>query len=192
MTFPSPIRAGDFIQWNIPASQDFYGNSISSPDWSVVYYLRTNLGPLGATINSSAYNDGFKFEIASNVTEAFSAGDWYYQAVADKSSNEKQTIDSGQIQVLPSLAYTGSTFKPFDGRSQIAKDLELVQTAIRNLVSGGVVKEYKIGARSAKKYEMEELILLESKLKAELKREEAAELVANGRGNPRNMFVRFN
>ena len=39
---------------------------------------------------------------------------------------------------------------------------------------------------------MEELILLESKLKAELKREEAAELVANGRGNPRNLFVRFN
>ena len=45
MTFPSPIRAGDFIQWNIPASQDYYGNSISSPDWSVVYYLRTKECP---------------------------------------------------------------------------------------------------------------------------------------------------
>ena len=92
MTFPSPIRAGDFIQWNIPANQDYYGNSISSPDWSVIYYLRTNTGPLGATISSSAYNDGFKFEIASNVTATFTEGDWYYQAVANKSGAEKQTI----------------------------------------------------------------------------------------------------
>ena len=92
MTFPSPIRAGDFVQWNIPASQDYYKNSISSPDWSVVYYLRTNTGPLGATISSSAYNDGFKFEIASNVTATFTPGDWYYQAVANKSGAEKQTI----------------------------------------------------------------------------------------------------
>ena len=74
MAIPQTIRAGDFIQWNIPASQDYYGNSISSPDWSVVYYLRTNTGPVGSTISSSAYNDGFKFEIASDVTATFTAG----------------------------------------------------------------------------------------------------------------------
>ena len=99
MTFPSPIRAGDFIQWNIPASQDYYGNSISSPDWSVVYYLRTNTGPVGATISSSVYNDGFKFEIASNVTATFTEGDWYYQAIANKSGAEKQTIYTGSFKV---------------------------------------------------------------------------------------------
>ena len=43
MTFPTTIRAGDYVQWRIPASQDVFGNSISSPDWSVVYYLRTNI-----------------------------------------------------------------------------------------------------------------------------------------------------
>ena len=192
MAIPSKIRAGDILQWRDSEKQDVFGNAISSPDWSVTYYLRTNKSSEGATVTSSAYLSGWQFTVAASVTANFTEGTWYYQAVADKSSNEKQTIDSGQFQVLPSLAYTGSTFKPFDGRSQIAKDLDLVQTAIRNLVSGGVVKEYKIGTRSAKKYEMEELILLESKLKAELKREEAAELVANGRGNPRNMFVRFN
>ena len=192
MAIPSKIRAGDILQWRDSEKQDVFGKAISSPDWSVTYYLRTNKSSEGATVTSSAYLSGWQFTVASSVTTNFAAGTWYYQAVADKSSNEKQTIDSGQIEVLPSLAYTGSTFKPFDGRSQIAKDLELVQTAIRNLASGGVIKEYKIGTRSAKKYEMEELILLESKLKAELKREEAAELVANGRGNPRNLFVRFN
>ena len=190
MTFPSPIRAVDFVQWNIPASQDYYKNSISSPDWSVVYYLRTNTGPLGATISSSAYNDGFKFEIASNVTATFTPGDWYYQAVANKSGAEKQTIYTGSFEVLKSLEYSGTAVN-YDGRSQLQKDLDTIQTAIRNIISGGGVQEYKIGTRSAKKYELSELLALESRYKAELVREKQGEMIANGLGNPRQTFVRF-
>jgi hypothetical protein len=43
-----------------------------------------------------------------------------------------------------------------------------------------------------KRYDLADLIQLEGRLKAEVKREEQAELMANGLGNPRNMFVRFN
>ena len=133
MAIPQTIRAGDFIQWNIPASQDYYGNSISSPDWAVVYYLRTNTGPVGATVNSSAYNDGFKFTIASNVTATFTSGNWYYQAVANKSGAEKQTIYTGSFEVLKSLEYSGTALN-YDGRSQVEKDLEVIQTAIRTII----------------------------------------------------------
>ena len=191
MTFPTTIRAGDYVQWRIPADQDVFGNAISSPDWSVIYYLRTNLGPLGATISSSAYNDGFQFTIASNVTEAFAAGDWFYQAVANKSGNEKQTIYTGQFEVLEGLAYTG-TPQNFDGRSQVEKDLDVIEGAIRDLISGGLVKEYKIGTRNAKKYELAELLALKSQYKVELVREKQADMIANGLGNPRATFVRFN
>lgn len=190
MTFPTTIRAGDYIQWRLPASQDVFGNSISSPDWSVIYYLRTNLGPLGATINSSAYNDGFQFTIASNVTETFAAGYWYYQAVANKSGAEKQTIYTGQFEVLEGLNYSG-TPQNYDGRSQLEKDLETIETAIRTLISGGAIKEYKIGNRNAKKYELAELLTLKSQYKVELVREKQAETMANGLGNPRATFVRF-
>ena len=191
MTFPSKIRAGDFIQWRLAATQDVFGNSISSPDWTVIYYLRTNTNSEGATITGSAFNDGFQFSIASNVSATFVKGDWYYQAVANKSGAEKQTIATGAFKVLPSLEYSG-TANNFDGRSQVEKDLETIQAAIRNIVSGGVVQEYKIGTRSAKKYELSELIMLESRYKAELVREKQAELIANGLGNPRATFVRFN
>ena len=191
MTFPNEIRVGDYVQWRIPASQDVFGNSISSPDWSVVYYLRTNTGPIGATINSSAFNDGFQFTIASNVTATFTAGDWFYQAVANKSGAEKQTIYTGQFKVLESLEYSGAAVN-YDGRSQVEKDLATIQTAIRNIISGGAIQEYKIGTRTAKKYELSELIQLESRYKAELVREKQAEMIANGLGNPRATFVRFN
>ena len=191
MTFPTTVRAGDYVQWRIPASQDVFGNSISSPDWSVVYYLRTNTGPVGATVNSSAYVDGFQFTIASNVTATFTAGNWFYQAVANKSGAEKQTIYTGQFEVLESLEYSGIAVN-YDGRSQVEKDLEVIQTAIRTIISGGAVQEYKIGTRSAKKYELSELIQLESRYKAELVREKQGEMIANGLGNPRATFVRFN
>ena len=191
MTFPNEIRTGDYVQWRIPASQDVFGNSISSPDWSVVYYLRTNTGPIGATINSSAFNDGFQFTIASNVTATFTAGNWFYQAVANKSGAEKQTIYTGQFKVLESLEYSGTALN-YDGRSQVEKDLATIQAAIRNIISGGAIQEYKIGTRTAKKYELSELIQLESRYKAELVREKQAEMIANGLGNPRATFVRFN
>ena len=191
MTFPTKIRAGDFIQWRLAATQDVFGNSISSPDWTVIYYLRTNTNSEGATITGTAFNDGFQFSIAANVSVNFDAGNWFYQAIANKSGAEKQTIATGAFEVLPTLEYT-STPSAFDGRSQVEKDLETIQTAIRNIISGGVVQEYKIGTRSAKKYELSELIMLESRYKAELIREKQAELIANGLGNPRATFVRFN
>jgi hypothetical protein len=191
MTIPSKVRAGDILQWRDSETQDVFGNSITSTEWSVTYYLRTNTAAEGATVTSTAYLSGWQFSVASAVTANFDAGDWYFQAVADKSSAEKQTILSGQFEVLPSLVYSG-TAAAYDGRSQIRKDLDQVQTAIRAVASGGGVKEYKIGTRQAKKYELAELFQLEAKLKAELAREEASEKIANGLGNPRNLFVRFN
>ncbi len=190
MTFPSEIRAGDLIQWRLAATQDVFGNSISSPDWTVIYYLRTNTGPIGTSVTSTAFNDGFQFSIASNVSATFVNGDWFYQAIANKSGAEKQTIATGSFKVLPTLEFSGNAIN-FDGKSQVEKDLETIQTAIRNIISGGVVQEYKIGTRTAKKYELSELIMLESRYKAELVREKQAELIANGLGNPRATFVRF-
>lgn len=190
MTFPTQIRAGDYVQWRIPANQDVFGDSISSPDWSVIYYLRTNTSSEGAIVNSSAYLDGFEFNIASTTTANFDAGDWFYQAVANKSGAEKQTLYTGSFKVLASLEYSG-TPGALDDRSQVEKDLDIIEGAIRDLISGGLVKEYKIGTRNAKKYELAELLALKSQYKVELVREKQAETMANGLGNPRATFVRF-
>ena len=191
MTFPQKVIAGDFVQWRIPASQDVFGNSISSPDWSVVYYLRTNTSSEGATVNSSAYNDGFQFSIPAATTANFDAGNWFYQAVANKSGQETQTIYRGSFEVFATQSYSG-TPAAYDGRSQVEKDLDVIQAAIRTIISGGAIQEYKIGTRTAKKYELSELIMLEARYKAELVREKQAEMMANGLGNPRATFVRFN
>ena len=190
MPIPKQVRAGDLIQWRDNSTVDVFGEPISSPDWTVTYYLRTNTSSEGATVSSTAYTDGWQFSIASSTSTNFDVGNWYFQAVADKSGAEKQTIFTGRFEVLAALSYSG-TPSAYDGRSQVNKDLDLVESAIRALLNNGVVQEYKIGSRTAKKYDLSELLVLKAALKAELVREQAAEKIANGLGNPRAVHVRF-
>ena len=48
-----------------------------------------------------------------------------------------------------------------------------------------------MAGRNLTRYEMADLIALESKLKFEVQRERRAALIANGKGDPFNLFVRF-
>jgi hypothetical protein len=189
VNIPSQIRADNTVKWRDDSGVDVFGNAITSATWTLTYYLRTNTASEGATVVGSAYGIGWEMTISAATSAGFDAGQWFWQAIATYNS-EKITLGAGQLEVLPALNYT-STPGAFDGRTQAQKDLEAVQAAIRTIVSGGVVQEYRIGTRNLKKYEMADLLMLEGKLKAEVKREQAAQLQANGLGNPHNLFVRF-
>ncbi len=189
MNIPSEIRAGDTIQWRDVEGVDNLGNTVSSAAYTLTYYLRTNTSTEGATVVGTVYGTGWEFSIAAATSVDFIPGTWYWQAVATKTGSTI-TLGSGQLTVLAALSYSG-TPAALDGRSQAQKDLDAVQAAIRAIVAGGVAKEYTIGNRSLKKYDMKDLLELESKLKAEVKREQMADLIANGLGNPHNLFVRF-
>lgn len=189
MKIPAQIRAGDTVTWRDDAARDNLGNAIDSGSWTLTYYLRTNTASEGATVVGTAYGTGWELTIAAGTTANFDVGTWFWQAIATKGS-DKATIGSGQLEVLAGLSYSG-TPGAFDGRSQAQKDLDAVQAAIRSIIAGGAVAEYTIGSRRLKKMEMADLLALEGKLKAEVKREQAAQLMANGLGNPHNLFVRF-
>ena len=189
MNIPAQIRAGDTVTWRDEAARDNLGNAIDSGSWSLTYYLRTNTASEGAIVTGTAYGAGWQFTIAQATSAGFDAGQWYWQAEA-RNSGVHHTLGAGQLEVLAGLSYTGQP-SAFDGRSQAQKDLEAVQAAMRSIIAGGAVAEYSIGSRRLKKMELADLIQLESKLKAEVKREQAATMVANGLGSPHNLFVRF-
>jgi len=190
VNIPAQIRAGDTVKWRDDAATDNLGNAISSGGgWALYYYLRTNTASEGATVTGAAYGTGWEFTISQATSAAFDAGQWFWQAEA-RNSGVHVTLGAGQLEVLAALSYTG-TPGAFDGRSQAQKDLEAVQAAIRSMIAGGAVAEYSIGTRRLKKMELTDLLALESSLKASVKREQAAQLQANGLGNPHNLFVRF-
>lgn len=177
------------MKWRDVAGRDNLGNIIDSGSWILTYYLRTNTATEGVTAVGAVYSNGWETSLSSTTTAAFEAGHWFWQAIASKGS-EKITLGAGQLDVLAALSYAGIP-TAFDGRTQAQIDLDAVQAAIRAMVSGGAVAEYTIGNRRLKKMELTDLLALESTLKASVKREQAAQLQANGLGNPHNLYVRF-
>ena len=190
MNIPSTIRSGSTTTWRENSLVDPYGDAIQSTDsWVLKFYIRTNSSS-GLTATGSTYGTGWQFDLSASDTAPLSAGDYFWQAEASKGAT-KYDVGSGAVEVLQSLAYSGGV-SSIQAKTQVQQDLESVQSAIRTLVSGGVVKEYSIAGRSLKKYDLSDLMTLESRLKYQLKREQKADLIANGLGNPAAMYVRFN
>jgi hypothetical protein len=189
MNIPSSLRAGDTVVWDDVATRDNLGNVVDSSGYTLTYYLRTNTASEGATVVAAANGTGWRTTISSAVSANFDPGVWFFQAVATK-TGQTLTLGAGQFTVEASLAYSGQP-GAYDGRSQAQKDLDAVQAAMRAMISGGAVQRYTIGNRELWKMTIADLLTLESKLKADVARERRAELIANGFGNPHNLFVRF-
>lgn len=186
MKIPASARNLDTVSWVDEPTSD----GINSATHVLRYYLRGGTTGAGETLTGSASGTGWAFSWVIN--ESITATTSYaWQAVAQANSGGAlTTLGTGSITLLPSLAYQGQP-AAFDGRSQAQKDLDAVQAAIRARISGGGVAEYTIGNRRLKRMEMSDLLMLEARLKAEVTRERAAEMIANGMGNPRSLYVRF-
>ena len=157
--------------------------------YTLTWYWRTNTTHKGAAVTAANQGDGWRVTISSSTTETWVAGTWFFQLVAVSGSTQ-YLAGEGQFKAIASLAYTGQP-DAFDGRSRAQVDLDQVQAAIRTILNGGAVKSYSVAGRNLQKYELADLLALETKLKAEVKREQTADLIRNGQGNPHNLFVRF-
>ena len=80
MNIPSQIRAADTIKWRDDAGVDNLGIAISSSDYTLTYYLRTNTASEGATVVGTAYGTGWEFTIAAGTSTGFDAGQWFWRS----------------------------------------------------------------------------------------------------------------
>jgi hypothetical protein len=193
MGIPSSITAGVDVVWIDAATTDIFGNDVTNATHNLTYYFRLNTAGEGASATGVAYENGWRVTLPAATSAGMDASpNWYFQALLTAISGGAVTEYSrGQIEVQASLAYAG-TPGAFDGRTQAQKDLDSVQAAIRSLMTGGATQEYRIGNRSLKRYDLTELLALESRLKAVVARENKAKLIASGLGDPNNLYVRFN
>lgn len=180
MRIPAQITKGDSISWLDDASVDNLRNPISPGVWTLKYKIsgQSSFKEVTATVEGSQW----KSSLTATETDALTAGQYYWQAIATKDT-DVVTLGRGKLTILPNLTATG------DNRSQVKKDLDAVQEAMRAIVTGGAVLKYAINGRQVEKMSMDDLIRLESKLKIDLKREEQA-LGSSGRTS-NNTFVRF-
>ena len=178
------LVAGDSYSWLDDATTDNLGNAIMPGDYSLLYCLR---GPVILDLVATTQGNQWLTTITATQSATLPAGDVYWQAFATKGSN-RITLGSGKFVVSANLQTASINY---DGRSQIKKDLEAVQAAMRAIIAGGAVQKYAIGTRQLEKMQMSSLIELESRLKYQLSLEEKAQKMANGDGNPHSMYVRF-
>lgn len=187
-SFPDQIRPGDTVIWRTDETTTPTLDPIrSTGGWALNTYVRFPVAT-GATQSTGAtYGSGWESTLSAGVTALFPTGQrGSWQSVATLGA-VAYTIASGSFDVLANLTAAGAV----DARSQARQDLDACQAAIRAVIAGGGAQEYRIGTRMVKRYDLAELLQLEGQLKAEVAREEAAEAVASGRGNPFNLFVRF-
>ncbi len=184
-TIPSEFRAGDFVTWT--------ETEAPAGTTAITAYLRTRAAS-GAAITATANGDGtFTFVVTAAVTAGLASGDYLAQFLATVNA-QPQTYREARFAVLPSLAFTGSATS-VDLRSQAEKDLAAVEDAIRALVAGA--QEYRIGTgtgnggRMVRKADLATLIEWRDRLKAEVAKEKRADEIANGKGDPNKLYVRF-
>jgi hypothetical protein len=184
MASPQQIYQGDSARWV---------ESLAPADASdVTVWLRGSGVGAGVEAAASLTGDGWEVALDSATTAAMAAGEWTLQVVATV-DGAPQTVRRGSLTVRQSLAFSG-TPGPFDDRSQAERDLAAAEDAIRALVGGA--QEYQIGAlasggRKVRRADLAELIKWRDRLKSEVAREKRAEMIAQGLGDPRRLYVRF-
>ena len=187
MNIPKQIYAGTTIKWRDDAAVGPLNESITSSDWTLTYYLRTNTNHEGHTVVGTSYGSGWEFTISATDSAGFDAADWFFYAEASKGS-EKFTLGSGQLKVLASLSYTGQP-GAFDGRTAAEKERDDIKAALSKFKDGA--QEYSIGNRTFKRVAMADLQMRLNRLNAIIVRERKAAMIANGLGDPHSLYVRF-
>jgi len=187
---PSIIVAGTTIEWVDEATTAGINETISSPDWTLEYYLRTNTASEGHTVTGTQYanSTGWQFIISSTDSANFDAGNWFWAARAFKSGKVFE-IGTGELEVRQSLQYSG-TPAAIDNRTQTEKDLDAVTACIRALIEDKA-QEYSIGNRTFKRIDIKELRAREAELKSRVASEKRYSYISQGLGDPKNLYVRF-
>lgn len=186
MRIPSEIISGDTVVWDDDSTHDTLGNPITS-DWTLTYYVR---GTKQLTVTAAANGDGWRTTVSSSQSATLPPGDYYWQASASK-SGQRITLGSGTLKVTQDLSALTATAS-YDGRSAAEQALSAIDAEIQARLTGGMAEEYTIGNRSLRKTSMKDLVALQSRYKMIVTRERQAQMMAQGLGNPRAMFVRFN
>jgi len=207
MTQPLQLYQGDTARW--------IENRVHPAATAVTVWLRGSGAGAGIEVQGVDTGDGWLIELLPGTTSLMAAGEWQLQVVCTVDAALLTTLDGeyvttaggdplstigapittgrGSFTVRQSLAFSGSA-GAFDDRSQAQKDLDAIEEAIRALVSGAV--EYQIGSlgnggRKVRRVDLPELIKWRDRLKAEVAREKRAEMIAQGLGDPRKLYVRF-
>lgn len=179
---PQTLTAGDRWLWK----RTDLGADYPPASYSLKYALRRH--DTGAEIEITASESGSDYlvEVASATTANHSAGFYAWQAyIIRTSDSERVLIGSGTLEVLANRD-TAQT----DPRTHARKVLDAIEAVMENRASVDQ-QEYSIAGRSLKRTDLNDLIVLRDRYRAEVLAEERAERIKQGMGGGGRILVRM-
>lgn len=176
------ITAGDSLSF--ATTVDSYP---ASAGWTLVYRLFPRFStPTQApiTLEAEAYEtDRYRVDVASNDTTVWAPGEYGWASSVEK-PGERITLETGQVTVAPDPAQVE---QGTDTRSASEIALANVRATLAGTADKNVLS-YRIKDRALEHYPIADLIRLEQKLIADVKRERNAADMALGRRSRRQIF----
>lgn len=182
-TEPSTIIAGDFTTWK----RTDLGTDYPPASYSLSYKARLEgAGTTAVSITATTSGSDYLVALASATTAAYTAGVYHWQAYITRSSDGARiTIDEGTFTVEANRS-TATT----DPRSHAKIVLDAIEATIEGRASQDQMG-YTIQGRTLQRTPLADLLLLRDRYRAEVKREQDAERLANGLPSRRRILTRF-
>lgn len=175
---PQSFRAGDTLTWTISLSA-----YPASDGWSLTYTLINATRKV--TITSTASGSEHLLSVSAATSATYAPGTYLWTAAAINGTS-CVTIANGSVDILPNLAALAT----YDGRSQAKRMLDAIDALLEGRTAG-VEMELEMNGRRIRYFTPDELRKWRIYWLAEVRREQAAERLANGLGGPQKVLVRI-
>ena len=165
MSEPKTIQAGDSVSWSRTAS-----GCSAADGWVVHYALR---GPSQIDLQADGNGEVFTVTVGASVSAGWLAGDYVFSCFAKRGADERKTLATGRVTILPDFASTNP-----DARSHAKRMLDAIEATLEKRATKDQMS-YQVDGLAISRIPIPDLIQLRNKYRREYRREqEAAGVVA--------------
>jgi len=185
MNIFATLPSGDSATWLDDPVTLPDGRTADASSWTLTYYVR---GPAVLNLVATAAGMRWTTTLTAAASTALVAGTYAWTAILTNGL-ERITVGTGQLVMTPDITQLSTGFDP---RSVAQIALAACEAAMGTFNStGGKVKKYEIAGRTMEFQTIGELMTLHAFWKSRVLGEQSAQSIANGQGNPRNLYTNF-
>lgn len=179
------------MQTKLIAGDSFYDKTThadysAADGWAQKMRFTPRNAGAAIVLTAAADGDDFVTTASPTTTAAWVAGAYSYAVWVEK-AEERKTLDTGEIQILPDPSTMASGT---DTRSHVARTVEMLQAALEGNTTKGVM-EYTIADRQLKYIPLTELRVLLDKYEHMLAAENRAKSGNKGSRLGKKILMRF-
>ena len=186
MSIPTQLTAGDSLSLSIPSQ----GHTVAL-GWALTLLLVPVAGGARYSASTSTADPdnaaAHLLTVATTATALWLPGAYTWALQVSK-TGERHTIASGQTAVLPDPAAVSTA--AMDLRSSARQALDAINAYLLD-ANNLKAASYSIAGRSLNRHSMADLLVLRTRLQAEVAAEAAADSLATGGMDRRRIYVRF-